>query len=58
MAAKLRESLSLGKRAEQKFDVQRFHVKKLNDAEFKEQHCQVKISKRFAALEKLDANLA
>jgi hypothetical protein len=37
VAAKLRERLSASKRVAQKFDMQRFDLRKLNDAEFKEQ---------------------
>jgi hypothetical protein len=39
----------------QKFDMERFNLKKLNDAEIKEQY-QVKISNRFAGLENLYDN--
>jgi hypothetical protein len=46
----LRETLSLSKLATRYFDMQRFDLRKLNDAEIKEQ-CQVKFSNRFAALE-------
>jgi hypothetical protein len=56
VAGKLRERLSVSKRVTQKFDIQRFDLKKLNDAEVKE-HYQVKISNRFAALENLDENV-
>jgi hypothetical protein len=37
----------------QKFDTQRFDLRKLNDAEVKKQY-RVKITNRFAALEKID----
>jgi hypothetical protein len=50
VAAKLRERLSVIKRVAQKFDMQRFDLRKLCDAEVKEQY-QVKITNRFAALE-------
>jgi hypothetical protein len=53
VAAKLRERLSITKRAAQKFDMQRFDLRKLNDAEVKEQY-QVKITNGFAALENCD----
>jgi hypothetical protein len=56
VVAKLRERLSIRKRATQKFDMQRFDLKKINDAEVKEQY-QVKISNRFAALKNLDDNV-
>jgi hypothetical protein len=37
-------------------DMARFNLKKLNDAEIREQ-CQFEISDRFAALENLDDNM-
>jgi hypothetical protein len=51
--AKLRERLSVIKRVAQKFDMQRFDLRKLNDVEVKEQY-QVKITNRFAAFENCD----
>jgi hypothetical protein len=39
----------------QKFDMERFNLKRLNDMEVKEQY-QIKISNRFADLENLDDN--
>jgi hypothetical protein len=56
VVAKLRERLSVSKRGAQKFDMQRFDLRKLNDAEFKEQY-QVKITNRFAALENFGENV-
>jgi hypothetical protein len=56
VAAKLSERLSVIKRVAQKFDMQRFGLRKLNDAEVKKQ-CQVKIANRFAALENVDDNV-
>jgi hypothetical protein len=56
VAAKLRERLSVSKRVAQKFDVQRFDLRKINDAEVKEQY-QVKTTSRFAALENTDDNV-
>jgi hypothetical protein len=50
---KVRERLEVSKRAMQKFGMERFHSKKLNEEEGKEQY-QVKISNRFAALENSD----
>jgi hypothetical protein len=50
---KLRERISVSKQARQKFDSERFDLKKLNDIEVKEKY-QVEISNRFAALESLD----
>jgi molecular chaperone GrpE (heat shock protein) len=52
VVAELRERLSVSKRAARKFDIERFHLRKRNDAEVEE--CQDKISNRFAALEILD----
>jgi hypothetical protein len=51
--AKLRERISVSKRARQNFDLERFDLKNLNDVEVKEKY-QVEISNRFAALESLD----
>jgi hypothetical protein len=51
--AKLRERISVSKRAKQKFDLERFDLKKLDDVEVKEKY-QVEISNRFADLESLD----
>jgi hypothetical protein len=51
--AKLRERISVSKRARQKFDVERFDLQKLDDVEVKEKY-QVEISNRFAALQSLD----
>jgi hypothetical protein len=36
--AKLRERISVSKRARQKFDVERFDLKKLNDVKVKEKY--------------------
>jgi fructose-bisphosphate aldolase class 1 len=51
--AKLREKISVSKGARQKFDLERFDLKRLDDIEVKEKY-QVEISNRFAALESLD----
>jgi hypothetical protein len=51
--AKLRERISVSKRAKQKFDLERCDLKKLDDIEVKEEY-QAEISNRFAALESLD----
>jgi hypothetical protein len=56
VAAKHRERLSVSKRVAQKFDMQRFDLRKQNDAEVKEQY-QVKITNRFTALENCDDNV-
>jgi hypothetical protein len=53
---KLRERISVSKRARQKFDLERFDLKKLDDVEVKEKY-QVEISNRFADLESLDESL-
>jgi hypothetical protein len=51
--AKLRERISVSKRARQNFNSERFDLKKLNDIQVKKKY-QVEISNRFAALESLD----
>jgi hypothetical protein len=56
VAAELRERLPVIKRVAQKFNMQRFDLRKLNDAKVKEQY-QVKITNRFAALENCDDNI-
>jgi hypothetical protein len=50
---KLRERISVSKRARQNFDLERSDLKKLDDIEVKEKY-QVEISNRFAVLESLD----
>ena len=50
--AKLMERLAVSKQTEQKFDGERFNLRKLNDLEFRKQY-HVEITKRFSALEKL-----
>jgi hypothetical protein len=50
---KLREIISVSKRARQKFDLERFHLKKLAGIEVKEKY-QVEFSHRFSALDSLD----
>ena len=50
--AKVRERLSVGKQAAQKFDRQSFNLRKLNEPEVREQY-QIEITNRFAALENL-----
>jgi hypothetical protein len=51
--AKLRDRISVSKRARQNFDLERFELKKLNDVEVEEKY-QVEISNRFAAFESSD----
>jgi hypothetical protein len=55
VVTKLRERISLSKRARQKFDLERLDLKKLDDIEVKEKY-QVEISNSFATLESLDEN--
>jgi hypothetical protein len=57
VVAKLRERISVNKQARQKFDLERFDLKKLDDIEVKEKY-QVEISNRFAALESLDESFS
>jgi hypothetical protein len=38
VGTKLRERLSVSRRTTQKFDMQRFYLRKLNDAEVKEEY--------------------
>ena len=51
--AKVRERLAVGKQAAQRFDRQRFNLRKLNEPEVREQY-QIEITNRFAALENLN----
>ena len=50
--AKVRERLAVGKQAAQRFDGQRFNLRKLNEPEVREQY-QIEIANRFAVLENL-----
>jgi len=50
---KFRETLAVGKQAAQRFDRQRFNLRKLNEPEVREQY-QIEITNRFAALENSD----
>jgi len=54
VVAKVRERLAVCKQAAQKFDEERFNLTKLNKLEFRKQY-HIKISNRFAALEKSDS---
>jgi hypothetical protein len=56
VVAKVRERLAVNKQRSQRFDMERFNLKKLNDVEGKEQF-RVEVSNRFAALEGLDAGV-
>jgi len=51
--AKVRERLAVGKQTAQRFDMQRFNLRKLNESEDREQD-QIEITNRFAALENLN----
>jgi hypothetical protein len=53
VVAKVRERMSVSKRAAQKVDTERFNVKKLNEGDVKEQY-QVTIRNKFAALENFE----
>jgi hypothetical protein len=52
VVSEVREELTVSKQAAQKFDVERFNVRKLSELEVRKQY-QVEISNRFAALENL-----
>ena len=52
MVAKVRERLAVSKRAAQKFDVERFNLRKRNELEVRKQY-QNEIINRFAAMENL-----
>jgi hypothetical protein len=55
VVAKVRERLAVSKHAAQKFDVERFNLKKLSELEARKQY-QLKISNMFAALENLNVS--
>jgi hypothetical protein len=50
VVAKVRERLTANKQRSQRFHMERFNLKKLNEVEVKEQY-RVEVSNRFAALE-------
>jgi hypothetical protein len=54
--AKVRKRLTMNKQRLQRFHLERFNLKKLNEVESKEQY-RVEVSNRFAALEELDAEV-
>ena len=54
VVAKLRERLAVSKQAVQKFDRERFNLRKLNESEVK---YQIEITNRFAALEEHGARM-
>ena len=51
--AKVRERLAVGKQAAQRFDRQRFNLRKLNELEVRKQY-QIEITNRFSSLENLN----
>jgi hypothetical protein len=55
VVAEVREKLAVIKQAAQKFNVERFNLRKLNELEVMKQY-RAKISNRFAALENLSGN--
>jgi hypothetical protein len=55
VVAKVRETLAVIKQAAQKFAAKRFNLKKLSELEVRKEY-QIKISKRFAALEYLNVS--
>ena len=55
VVAKLRERLAVSKQAAQKFDGERFNLKKLNELGVKEKY-QIEIRNSFAALENLNGD--
>jgi hypothetical protein len=55
VVAKVREILAISKQAAQKFDAERFNLKKLSVLEVRKQY-QIKISNRFTVLENLNVS--
>jgi hypothetical protein len=53
VAAKVMEIFAISNKAAQKFDVDRFHLRKLSELEVRKQY-QIKIAHRFASLENLN----
>jgi hypothetical protein len=56
VVAKVKERLAVNKQRSQRFNMERFNLKKLNDVEGKEQF-RVEVSNRFAAFEDLDTEV-
>jgi hypothetical protein len=56
VVAKVRKRLAVNRQRSQRFHMEKFNLKKLNDVEGKEQ-LHVEISNRFAALKGLDAEV-
>jgi hypothetical protein len=55
VVAKVRERLAVSKQAAQKFEAERFNLKKLSELEVRKQY-HLKISNKFAALENLNVS--
>jgi len=53
VVAKVRERLAVSKQAAQRFHVERFNLRKLNELQVRNQY-QIKISNKYAALENLN----
>ena len=51
----MRERLTVNKKAAQKFEGERFNLRKLNELEVKKKY-QIELTNRFAALENLDVD--
>jgi hypothetical protein len=56
VVGKVRERLALNKQRPQRFDMERFNLKKLKEVEVKEKY-GIEVSNRFAALENLDTEV-
>jgi hypothetical protein len=56
VVAKIRERLAVNRQEWYKFYMERFNLKKLNEVEGKEKY-RIEVSKRFAALEDLNAEV-
>jgi hypothetical protein len=56
VVAKVRERLAVSEQAAQKFDVERFNLRKRNEPDVRKEY-QIKISDNFAALENLTHSL-
>ena len=52
MVAKVRERLAVSKQVTQKFDMEKFNLRKPNEVEVRKRY-QIEITNRFAALENL-----
>jgi hypothetical protein len=56
VVAKVRERIAVNKQRSDKFHMERFNLKKLNEVEVKEEY-RVEVSNGFAALEDLDTEV-